>query len=332
MQSSVEIVELADRVGWMSAESDLSLPTHTWAYAKAMQASGFEPKLAVVRTVDAQMVMSFVERTYRGTTDIATIYGLSGASIKGRAASALDAWREHAISQGWVAGYVQLSPPADPPADLSAGDDYQEHNTIFLLDVGSDPQLTRASRLIRRKIKSAMASGVQLTSDRATLAETLVEMYPATMTRVGARVPELAADTIRALVFDPRNVVVGAVDGTAIRAAYLFVALREVAECHLLANDSASRHLTAFLLWHGAQALSERGVTTLNMGGGARPNDGIAAFKSRFNATTRPLGAVRQVFDRPTYDELCAAAAVSRAPRSWFPPYQARAESATVGS
>jgi hypothetical protein len=332
MRPSVEIVMLADRVSWMSAEAELGLPTHTWAYAKAMQASGFEPKLAVVRTADAQMVMSFVERTYRGTTDIATIYGLSGASINGRAASALDAWREYAISQGWVAGYLQVSPLAAPPADLSPGDDYREHNTIFLLDIGSDPQLTRASRLIRRKIKSAIASGVQLTSDRTTLAAALVEMYPATMKRLGARVPELAADTIRALVFDPRNVVLGAVDGTVIRAVYLFVALRDVAECHLLANDPEGRHLTAFLLWHGAQALAQRGVKTLNLGGSPLPGDGVAAFKSRLNATRRPLGAVRQVFDRPTFDELCTAAAVSKVSATWFPPYQVRAHLVTVSS
>jgi hypothetical protein len=68
------------------------------------------------------------------------------------------------------------------------------------------------------------------------------------------------------------------------------------------------------------------------MGGSPRPNDGVAAFKSRFNATRRPLGAVRQVFDRPTFDELCAAAAVSGASATWFPPYHARAESVTVGS
>ena len=53
---------------------------------------------------------------------------------------------------------------------------------------------------------------------------------------------------------------------------------------------------SAPLVWAGAARLPDMGVPKLNLGGGARRDDGIAEFDKRFGAMRLRLGALKQMY------------------------------------
>ena len=169
---------------WKAEHEAGGLPTQSWSYAWALSASDVKPKLAVVLSGGARMLMPYFERDWMNTTDIATILGLSGASISHGSNRPLSLWREFAAQQGWVAGYIQLAPSADlrePPAE----DELVTSNAVFLLDIRAGDVLDSASTMIRRKVRKAERLGVTLVDDRVELSEAMRRLYPATLRRVG---------------------------------------------------------------------------------------------------------------------------------------------------
>jgi hypothetical protein len=84
------------------------------------------------------------------------------------------------------------------------------------------------------------------------------------------------------------------------------------------------RQHSARLLWSGVERLHALGVPLLNLGGGARPNDGIAEFKRRFGARELPLMSLQQVYRPEVFRALCLAAGVEP-DGGYFPPYHAPA-------
>src|SRR5215469_3182682 len=128
----VRIISLEQREIWDAEHRQGGLPSQSWDYAWGLRASGVEPKLAIVRAGGARLVLPFFERDWRGSTDIATIIGHSGASIVGRSTAPLLLWRKFAISKGWIAGYVQLSPQTEAESVADAGE-LATSNVVFLL-------------------------------------------------------------------------------------------------------------------------------------------------------------------------------------------------------
>lgn len=106
MRNEVRILSVEDRDGWEAEHEDGGLPSQSWHYAHALNASRIEPRLAVVCAKGARMLILFFEREWRGRTDIATVPGLSGTSISPISSAPLSLWREYAAAQGWVAGYI----------------------------------------------------------------------------------------------------------------------------------------------------------------------------------------------------------------------------------
>jgi hypothetical protein len=88
------------------------------------------------------------------------------------------------------------------------------------------------------------------------------------------------------------------------------------------ASTETGREFDAWVLWHAARCLAELGVSTVNIGGGIRPGDGVAEYKARFHGLRRPLRSLRQVYDRAEYERLCAEAGAADG-GSWFPAYRA---------
>jgi CelD/BcsL family acetyltransferase involved in cellulose biosynthesis len=79
MSEDITVLRLDDRERWEAEHRQGGLPSQSWNYAFGLSASGFDPKLAIVRSKGARMLLPFFERSFMGTTDIATIPGLSGA-------------------------------------------------------------------------------------------------------------------------------------------------------------------------------------------------------------------------------------------------------------
>jgi len=321
MREHVRIFSLSERACWTDAHREGGLPSQSWAYAHALSASGVDPKLAVVCAAGARMLLPFFERTWSGATDIATIFGASGATIFPVSPAPVALWREFAKDQGWVAGYIQLSPTLDL-SSLAVDHELGTSNAVFLLDLRPTDWLRSASDTIRQKIRKVSRCAT-LVEDRSLAAESLKRLYPASIQRVRARPHyHFATETLETWALDPESTVVAASIGESVQAVSLFLVGGEHAEYHLNASTEIGRELAAWLIWNATARLRERGVTTLNLGGGVTKGDGLYMFKRRFGGVPRDLKALRQVYDRAKYDELCRRVNASPTAR-WFPAYRA---------
>lgn len=317
----VTVLGLDDREQWIDAHRDGGLPCQSWHYAWALAASGLRSKLAVVRAGGARMLLPFFEREWQGTTDIATVLGLSGTSISPPSPAPPRLWREFAAAQGWVAGYIQLAVGTELAARAVDGE-IVEGNAVFLLDLRADT-LASASINIRLKVQLAKERGALVYQDADRLAEALRRLYPATMRRVGAaRQYELSTETLERLARDPDTMLVGGGFGTDVDTVHVFRIAGEHAEYHMVGTTERGRDLAALMICEGAARLQQSGVRLLNLGGGVKPGDGLHSFKRRFNGAPKPLRSLRQVYDRARYDELCRRAGVDPTGGAWFPAYR----------
>jgi hypothetical protein len=321
MEQEITVLTLQDRERWRAAHRDGGLPSQSWEYAFGLSAAGGDPKLAVVEAGGARMLLPFVEQSWGGATDIATILGMSGASIAPPSPAPLTLWSKFAASQGWVAGYIQLAVTlALNVADL--GDPVAINNTTFLLPLQRGDILPLVSRTIRRKIKAACEEAPTLIEDPTLLGPQLARLYGETMQRVGAsphyRFPMLTLDRWLA---DPASVVLGAELSGEIESVYVFRVAGDYAEALITGSTERGRRLVPWLVWRGAQRLQRLGVVCLDLGGTPRTGDGLYQFKEKFRGLPRPIRAVHQVYDHRRFDELCRIAGST--PTRWFPPYRA---------
>lgn len=321
MMEGISIVSLDQQERWEAALSTDGLPSHSWGYARALRDSGIEPELAVVRSGGSRMLLPFFAREWAGTTDIATVPGLSGASIDPASPAPLATWRRHAEEQGWIAGYIQLAPGCELVRD-DRKEELGAHNEVYLLDLRQEDPLSNASEIVRRKIRRAERSGATLVEDLGLLAGAVVELHPQTMRRVGASsVYDFSSATLESWTAYSGSLALGARLEEKIEAVTLFVVRGPRAEFLLNGSTDSGRELAAWLFAEAIPRLRERGVEWLNLGGGIRPGDGVAQFKQRFRPEARPLRRVRQIYDESRYAELCARAGVGL-DSDWFPAYR----------
>jgi CelD/BcsL family acetyltransferase involved in cellulose biosynthesis len=325
MTEDISIISVEDRERWEDEHREGGLPSQSWIYARGLMASGIMAKLAVVRCKGSRMLLPFFERSWNGTTDIATIPGLSGASIDPSSAAPLSLWREFAISQRWVAGYIQLA-MAVRLDEIPPGSQLVAHNSCFILDLRRWDSTRVCSSNIWKKIRLAVRKGVQIIDDKRALSESLKHLYPRAMQRRGATTI-FSSEALDQWARDPACLIIGAALNNAVVAVHLIFVAGVNAEWHVGVTTEIDRDLSAFVLWNAMERLRDRGVETFNMGGGVRIGDGIYQFKERFGGTPAPLQSIRQIYDNAKYEELCELTNASRE-STWFPPYRA----ATKGS
>jgi hypothetical protein len=312
----ITILTLADRQRWEDAEEG-AVPAQCWRYSAALVKSGHEPRLAIVDADGSRLLLPFIERSWNGHTDVATVPGLSGASVVPASASPLTRWRAFATSQGWVSGYIQLAAETHPnvPADIET----VLQTEMFLLDTCAWDLRRSASRIIHRKVARALQLGaVVMADDRAALTAGLQRLYPDTLARFGGRL-QLSPDTLDEWSLDPRNLLIGVALNGVVEAVHLIHTHGRSAELHLAGVSEIGRGLSALLYSAGIERLKAMGVRRLNLGGA---HAGLHMFKSWLGGTPVPLRSVRQVYDRARYASLCAAAGVG-SDEAWFPAYRA---------
>src|SRR5438105_3396834 len=167
MTGDITVLSLSDRDRWIAEHQEGGLPSQSWHYAWGLSAAGVEPKLAVVRAGPSRMLLPFEERRWMETTDIATVLGLSGASITPASGGPLALWQEYAAAQGWIAGYIQLAVCGDLDVEQSPVTGRAvANNAVFLLDLRKEIARASLSDNIRHKIGRAEKSGVRLMDDR----------------------------------------------------------------------------------------------------------------------------------------------------------------------
>jgi len=322
MIETVEILSHAQTARWQEAVRDLSLPSLSWHHAHALSACGIKPQLAEVRCGQSRLVFVFFERRWHGVTDIATIPGLSGAYLTPGSADALRLWHEYACAQNWLTGYLQIA--VDYPArTLDIYGEIRTGQSVFRLDLAADGWLGKASEMIRRKVAAAERSSTAQVEDTAELSDALQRLYPATMRRV-ATPPrfQFTATALERWAQAPDCLILGGRVKGVVKAVSLFQFAGSRAEYNINVCTEDGQFLAAWLIWQASLELAERGVRTLNLGGGVKPQDGLHYFKERFNGREMPLQALCQIYDSERYQSICQNLG-NQTNDAFFPAYAA---------
>ncbi len=318
---TVTLIPFEDRTGWEAASSG-ALPGQGWGHAAGLAAGGYRPELAVVEAGGARMLLPFHRRSFRGTTDIASLPGLSGALIRPDSAATLRLWAEFARDRGWVSGYVQLSPLNDA-LQPDPADHIRSRNALYVFDLSTWTIAGAVRASTRRTLMAGDDIGAQLVTDPAEIAPYFAGLQRATLARSAQAVsfdePALAA------WFATEDVLSLAVRlGGRIVAAQLGRVRGDWAELHLAGATAEGRPLQGWLIWQAIERLRAQGCRFLNIGGYGTPGDGLHQMKAQLGAVEHPLRALCQVYDAATYARLMAETGADPE-GAWFPPYRAPA-------
>jgi hypothetical protein len=320
---------------------------HSWELAVWSDGPILYPYLR--RAVDAELV---ARAGLSGElTDLASPYGYAGTWAP--ADVPVDVWvefrrafRAAAADGGAVAEFQRVSALFPGHERLFAADAFVErihHNDTVIVSLadGYDGYWRRSEGRTRTAVRKAQKCGLSV-SVRATDPTDLErgapfrELYERTMQRLGASARYLFGDEyyrqlqrglgkrlLIAEILDVRSEVV---------AAALFMRWGQLIHYHLAgslpaaARDGANTLLLDGVIRHGC----DTGARRLHLGGGLRPDDGLARFKQSFSREQLPFYLARAVLDRRKYDLLVSTRATSTgkseeqlAATNFFPAYRA---------
>ena len=315
----ITVFGLQDRLAWETATTN-ALPGQSWGHAAGLAAGGYAPKLAVVDAGGARMLLPFHERSFAGVTDIASLPSLSGVLIQPDHAAPLLAWAGFARQQGWVAGYLQLSPLNDGLI-VSPPDRIRAHNSLYVFDLAHWNIARSVGISTRRSLRKGERAGARLVTDEARIASAFATLHSATRARNGEP-PAFGSKSLAAWFAAEGVLAFGAeVDGQIV-AAQIGRGAGDWADLHLAGATAEGRPLQGWLIWQAAEWLRARGFRHLNIGGYGVAGDGLHQMKARLGAVEHPLRAVLQVYDREVMARLCAETGTGPA-TDYFPPYRA---------
>jgi hypothetical protein len=317
-------IPLDDREAWERALDGVPHAFgHTWGACRALAEPGAATVLFAAADGDARVVCPLVEREIEGRLDVATPYGFSGFAGTGPWAGFPERWEGFARERGYVAGYLAISPLH---GDETHGDRaaVSVANETYVLDLreGIGAAHERLSTNRRRQLRAWSPDLHEQDTQR--LVEFFVEQYPQAMERKGAAARHrFSAATLTALCELEDTFIVGAVEGSEVQSVSLFGHTPHSGDFLFNAALPDAQHHSVALIWSAAHRLAERGVPWLNLGGGMRPGDALADFKARFGAARLPMRAVKAVYDRAAYVELCRRRGADPDDRDgFFPAYR----------
>jgi hypothetical protein len=325
-------IPLEARSEWDSALEGIPHAfAHTWSHCHAIQlTTGLPTYLYRWERGAARLVCPLAERRFRSQADIVTPYGFNGFAGTGDCAGFRDDWIEFAVSEGYVCGYIGLNPVLRTQT-YYAPETAVTHNSVFVLDLGAplEQLMERVQPRRRTQLRAPLAPDTRIVWDRERLAAFFMETYPEFMRRAeAAPIYDFNRATLSSLCSQESVLLVGAEVNGSLEAAVVFGYTTWVADYLFGVALPPGRHHSARLLWCGVERLHALGIPLLNLGGGARPHDGIAEFKRRFGARELPLHSLRQVYRPEEFRALCLAAEVEPQDEGYFPPYHASARAA----
>lgn len=300
---------------------------HTWEYNFALSLTAANQQIYLWHYADGAgtVVCPVLIREWHGAPDVVTPYGFSGFAAQTADMHWFAAWQQFALTQGWVGGYLGLHPLLDarsyPAAELAS----TQH--VYGLDLSWDETALaqRFSNNLRDRLRMWAKSGAQLTEDAAACRRFFLDHYAAFRQRVGASAAyAFSTETLDALLTHPNVYLVGGVGAQGLEAVSVFGYTAQGGEYLFNVALETGRHHSARLVLAGLQALKQRGVAWLNLGGGIRPGDGLDVFKARFGGARRPLRALKQIYAAERYRQLCVSVgAEADAKTGYFPAYRA---------
>jgi len=299
---------------------------HTWGHCWSVHLSSKLPTfLYAYEDGGARVVCPLSERRFLGEPDLVTPYGFGGFVGSGDGADFPARWAEFTGREKYVCGYIGLNPLLQDGRHFGP-DMASAHNSVFVLDLRLPPERLYAALDAnrRRQVRAPLAPGQRIVWDRQRLVTFFLENYPDFLRRVGAApVYHFSPDTLAFLCSLDTVFLIGAeVDGR-LEAVVVFGHTPAVGDYLFGVALPEGRRHAARLLWCGIERLHALGIPALNLGGGARPGDGIAEFKRRFGARELPLIALREIYRPDAFQTLCLTAGAPAGSGGYFPPYHA---------
>lgn len=321
------IVTIDDGAAWHDALDRCPHAfAHTLAYARAIAASLKQPPVLYHGQYDGGSVICPLSFRGAGASDWYTPYGFSGFASASPIEAFAENWHAFASESGAVSHYTTQHPLLPSPLTTCHTAESAPSRSLFVVDLRRPPSAIRASfgQAIRRKLNRWDRQTPAIEDNSALLTDAFCALYAATMRRADASsVYGFSADTLRAWVGDAQTVAIGTRIGGRIAAVTLFGYTPHCADYLFTVSTKAGRDHTTGLLWLAMQALRQRGVPWVNLGGGIREHDGLARYKSGFGGDVRLLHALRMICNKERYAALCRDAGVSaeQADTGYFPPY-----------
>lgn len=258
-----------------------------------------------------------------GRCDITSAYGYGGPYGHGPWRDAFaSACRDHAVVSEFVRFHPLRANQSNAGGDLRT---WLLHDVITVdTTLDDDGLLAQMAPTARNKLRKAQRAGVQV--QRSDDLDAFHELYTASMQRLGARrfyfFSREFFDALRGLADDLVLLDAGL-------AAGLFLCGGGAMHYYLSGATAQARDVAAsnLLLFEAMRLARSRGLTTLSLGGGLRAGDPLHRFKESLGAGRAAAWLGSAVHDRPTYEQLSAAAG---APLDdpFFPAYRRPASAA----
>jgi hypothetical protein len=325
---SHELVPITDPPAWEAALAGIPHPhAHTHPHVAAFQASSPDEAFLYVHRDADRIVNVACPIALRGDlheVDVYTPYGFGGfaaaRSVPGFAAE----WRAFAGSNGWVASYVFQNPLL--VSDLGfPSDAFVPVGACYVLDLSEpvDRLLARASPRRRAELRRWDRTEHDLTTDPDEVVSFLVAEAPAFFEARGAAAVYRLSDATWVELMSSRTVwcVAAREEGRVVAASVFGESCGMVDYLFGISRPGAAAN-SAPLIWEAVTHFAGAGASTLNLGGGIKPGDGVAEFKRRFGPCELMFTSGRFVHRPDAFRDLCRRAGVAEEPDGFFPPYR----------
>jgi hypothetical protein len=291
--------------------------------------TGYPTYLYNLLGASARIVCPVAERQYAGYVDLVTPYGFSGFVGMGDCAEFPRYWREFTNSRHYVCGYIALNPVLSGMTYTDPRDVYQP-NTLFYMDLAPaiDDLLQKVDRDRRRELRRFERVGPAVTFDKEALRPFVLTHHSDFMELLGAsRASRFSRATLDMLFTFQKVVIIGAEGSEGIEAAGLFGYTPYMADYFINIAIHRGRRTGSLLLWSGVRHFKALGVPWLNLGGGVREGDSVAAHKRPFGPRELPFRCLKQIYRPDVYAHLCARAGVDGSEMTgYFPAYRQTVE------
>lgn len=329
--SQHELIPLRERSRWSQALSSLTHAYgHTWSAVAAFRSSSGDPTYLYVhrdRDGDVDVACPVALRGETGELDAYTPYGFNGFTATGPQPDFRHHWGEFARSRKWVASYALQHPSLSVDLGFPAHEVRRAGDTYVLeVDRPLSAVLEGMSKGRRAELRRWERQPARLTSDREwILAFFTAEAERFLRAREATGAYHLRTATWAGLLDDPNVIGVAVHESGRLVAASLFGISQTSADFLFAMSVPGAESYSAPLIWEQVKTLHERTITSVNLGGGIRPDDGVAEFKRRFGATPVAMTRLCSVHRHDTYQSLCAKAGLPGATaQGFFPPYRRR--------
>jgi hypothetical protein len=297
----------------MEAIEDVSHPyAHKWEYCAAMaDSSGLETYLYVGKDQEKKILCPVnIRMKEEGYPEIVSPYGFGGI-VSTFSAKDFDnfytEWTGFWRDKGFVTAFIMQHPSFKVPETMWSND-LQEYRNLYLIDLSSPleeiwREMGKTHRYEVRRWRRE--SDICLVTDKTRLKETILELYPQTVKRVGAsKVYHFVPETLIRLAETPGSLLLGVEENNRVEAVAQFLYTFWSADYFLNASSLEGRKYTRLLVWTAIERLKEYGVACLNLGGGVKQGDSLDKFKRRFGGQMVRGQVIKQIFNQAKYEYL----------------------------